>query len=151
MVVILSTQKVEKSLLEIYRSILSTDFLCVLKMHSGELKMRFLPTAAIHIVWYILIFFPFLEVSKCDFIWNMFYIPVPLICFKSYPHPHFDCSRLHLSFLSDILTRSLFWGPKIREIILEISRFNQSTDFGGILKCILASWKSVLCQPLKFT
>jgi hypothetical protein len=51
MVLILRTQGVEKSLLEISRFNLSTDLFGVLKMNSGELKMRFLPTAPIHIVW----------------------------------------------------------------------------------------------------
>jgi hypothetical protein len=40
-------------------------------MHFGELKMRFLPTTPIHIIWYILKFFYCLEVSKCVF--NMKY------------------------------------------------------------------------------
>jgi hypothetical protein len=42
-----------KSLLGISRYILSTEFGGVLEMHFGELKMRFLPTAPIEIVWYI--------------------------------------------------------------------------------------------------
>jgi hypothetical protein len=53
MVVILSPQTVEKSLLEIYRFNLSTDFGGVQKIHSDELKMRFMPTAPIYRVWYI--------------------------------------------------------------------------------------------------
>jgi hypothetical protein len=36
-------------------------------MHFGELKMRFLPNAPIHIVWYIRYIFDCLEVSKCVF------------------------------------------------------------------------------------
>jgi hypothetical protein len=44
MVLILNTLKVEKSLLEISRFNLSTDIVGVLKINSGELKMRFLPT-----------------------------------------------------------------------------------------------------------
>jgi hypothetical protein len=48
-----------------------------------------LPTAPILIVWYILIFFECLEVSKCVFIWNMFYIRVPVFCSKSYQLPNF--------------------------------------------------------------
>jgi hypothetical protein len=51
MVLILRTQRVEKSKLEIFRINQSTDFCGVLEMHSGELKMRFLPTAPIHIAW----------------------------------------------------------------------------------------------------
>jgi hypothetical protein len=68
MVLILRTKGVEKSLLEISRYNLTTDFGGVIKMHSGQLKMRFLPTAPIHIVWYILNVFDFLEVSKYVFI-----------------------------------------------------------------------------------
>jgi hypothetical protein len=68
MVLILRTQGVEKSLLEISRFNLSTNIVGVVKTNSGELKMRFLPTAPIHIVWYILKLFDFLEVSKCVFI-----------------------------------------------------------------------------------
>jgi hypothetical protein len=68
MALILRTQRLEKTLLEISRFNLSTDFGGVLKMNSGEVKMRFLPTAPILIVWYILIFFECLEVSKCVFI-----------------------------------------------------------------------------------
>jgi hypothetical protein len=45
MVLILRTQIVEKSQLEISRFSLATDFVDVLKMHFGELKMRFIPTA----------------------------------------------------------------------------------------------------------
>jgi hypothetical protein len=41
MVFILWTKRVEKSQLEISRFNLSTDFGGVLKMNSGELKMRF--------------------------------------------------------------------------------------------------------------
>jgi hypothetical protein len=50
MVNILMTQIVEKSLQEISLFNLSTDFVGVLKMHSGELKMCFMATAPIHIV-----------------------------------------------------------------------------------------------------
>jgi hypothetical protein len=69
---------------------LPTDFGGVQKMHFGELKMCFLPTAPIHIVWYIRKGFDCLQVSKCVFIWNMIDIRFPLICFKSYHHPNFD-------------------------------------------------------------
>jgi hypothetical protein len=62
------TERVEKSLLEISCLNLSTDFGGVLKMHFGELKMGFLPTAPIHILWYIRNVFDCLEVSKCVFI-----------------------------------------------------------------------------------
>jgi hypothetical protein len=47
---ILRTQKVGKSLQEISRFKLSTDFVGVLKMLSGELKMRFMPIAPFQIV-----------------------------------------------------------------------------------------------------
>jgi hypothetical protein len=49
MVLILRAQKVVKSLLEIPRFNLPTDFGGVLKMHFGELNMRFFLTAPIHI------------------------------------------------------------------------------------------------------
>jgi hypothetical protein len=52
----MKTQRVEKTLLEISRFNLSTDLGSVLTMNSGELKMRFFPTPAIQIVWYILNF-----------------------------------------------------------------------------------------------
>jgi hypothetical protein len=45
----------------------STDFGGVLKKHFGELKMRFMQTAPIHIVWYIRNIFDSLGVSKCVF------------------------------------------------------------------------------------
>jgi hypothetical protein len=51
MVLILLTQRGKKILLEISRINMSTDFCGVPKMLSGELKMRFLPTAPIHIIW----------------------------------------------------------------------------------------------------
>jgi hypothetical protein len=40
-------------------------------MHFGELKMRFLPTAPIHIVWYIRNIFDSLDVSK--YVFNLKY------------------------------------------------------------------------------
>jgi hypothetical protein len=67
MVVILRTRRVEKSLLEIYRFIVSRDISGVLEMQFGELKLRFMPTASIHIVWYIRNIFDCLDVSKCFF------------------------------------------------------------------------------------
>jgi hypothetical protein len=68
MVLILRTQRVEETLLENSRFNLSTDIVGALKLKTGELKIRFVPTAPIHILWYILNFFDFLEVSKCVFI-----------------------------------------------------------------------------------
>jgi hypothetical protein len=117
MVFILRTQMVVKSHLEITRFNLSKDLSGLLKMLFGELRMRFLPTAPIHIVCYIQNFFDCLEVSKCVFIWNMIYIRVPLVCLKSYPTQMsinvLYCSRLHAGFLSDILTWSFFWEPNV--------------------------------------
>jgi hypothetical protein len=69
---------------------LSTDFCGLPKVHFGELKMCFLPTAPIHMLWYIWYFFNCLEVSKCVFICNMIYIRVPLICFISHHQPNFN-------------------------------------------------------------
>jgi hypothetical protein len=89
MVFILRNQRVQKSLLEISQVNLSTDFGGVLMMHSGELKMRFLQSVPIHIVWYILNFFHCLDVNKCVFICNIIYIRVPLICFKIYQHQNY--------------------------------------------------------------
>jgi hypothetical protein len=68
MVLILRPKKLEKSLLEISRFNLSTGYGGILKMHFGELKMRFIPTAPIHVVCYILNDFEGLEFSKCVFI-----------------------------------------------------------------------------------
>jgi hypothetical protein len=67
MVHILRTLSVEKTLLEIYRFKVSLDFGGELKMHFGELKMRFMPTALIHILWYIRNIFECLGVSKFVF------------------------------------------------------------------------------------
>jgi hypothetical protein len=64
-VLILRTWRVDKSVLEIYRLSVSTDFVGGLKMHFGELKMRILVTAPIESVWYIRNVFECLEGSKC--------------------------------------------------------------------------------------
>jgi hypothetical protein len=58
---------VEKSQLEIYRINVSTDFSGVLKMHFGEVKKRFFPTAPIHILWYLRYDLDCLEVTKSVF------------------------------------------------------------------------------------
>jgi hypothetical protein len=39
---------------------------------------------------------------------------------------------------------------RIEKSLLEISRLNLSTEFGGVQKCILASWNCVFSQPLQF-
>jgi hypothetical protein len=112
MVLILKTQSVEKSLLEISRFNLPTDFGGVLNMHSGELKMRVLPTPPIQIVCYIRNFFDCLEVSKCVFIRNMINISVLSSVSKAISSQIsinlLDGSRFQIGVLSDILTRSLF-------------------------------------------
>jgi hypothetical protein len=91
---------------------MSKDLAVVLKKHSGELKNRFMATAPNHMVWYIRYFFDCLEVSKYVFIRNMIYMRVRLICFKAISTQIsmnlLDSSRLHIGFLSDILTWSLF-------------------------------------------
>jgi hypothetical protein len=46
----------------------SKDFGGELKKHFGELKMRLLPTAPIHIVWYVRNIFDRLDFSKGVFI-----------------------------------------------------------------------------------
>jgi hypothetical protein len=50
MLLILKTQRVEKRIQGISRFNLSTDFVGVLKMHSGELKMRFFLTDPIQLL-----------------------------------------------------------------------------------------------------
>jgi hypothetical protein len=138
MVVFLSTQRVEKSLLEIYSFNLTTDIGGVLKMHSGELKMRFLPTAAIHIVWYIVNFLTFYRLV------NVFSFE---ICSKFVFHLYeskaintqisiniLECRRLHVGIFSDILTCFFFRNLRVEMSLLDISGFNLSTDFGGVLK-----------------
>jgi hypothetical protein len=109
-------QKLEKSLLEISRFNLSTENGGILKMHFGELKMRLFPTAPIHIVCYIPNDFECLELSKYVLIWNMNYIRVPLFSSKSITTEIsinlLEYSLLYIGLLSDILTWSLFWGPK---------------------------------------
>jgi hypothetical protein len=67
MVRILRTWSVEKSQLEIYRFNVSTVFTGEFKMHFGELKKRFIPTAPIHILWYIRNVKGSLEVTKSVF------------------------------------------------------------------------------------
>jgi hypothetical protein len=67
MVIILRTWRVEKSLLEINLFNVWTVFVGVQKMHFFELKMRFLPNAPIHILWYKRNIFDCLDVSKCVF------------------------------------------------------------------------------------
>jgi hypothetical protein len=77
-------------LLDLFRLYVATDFGVVLKTHFGELKMRFLPNAAIHLVCYIRDVFHLLEGSKCVFHFKYENIRVHVICFKSYHHPNFD-------------------------------------------------------------
>jgi hypothetical protein len=139
MVLILRIRSVEKSILEISRFNLSTDFGGVLKTLFGELKKRFMTTAPFHILWYIRIIFDSLEVSKCVFNWNMNYIRVPSICFKSYHHPNF----YQITRLKSVTNRSFVWCINMVLILrtqtsvkslLKISRFNLSKDFSGLLK-----------------
>jgi hypothetical protein len=96
---------------------LSTDFCGVLKMHFGELKIRFLPNQPSHMVWFILNVFDCLELSKCVFIFNMIYIRVPLICFQNYQDPNFYQHTWMYSGTSTkifwLFTWSLFWGLKV--------------------------------------
>jgi hypothetical protein len=89
LVVILRAQRLEKSLLEISRFNLSTNFVGLHKFHFIEQK-SFWPNEPIHMVWYIRYFSQCLEVSKCVFIWNMIYTRVHLICFKIYQIANFD-------------------------------------------------------------
>jgi hypothetical protein len=89
MVLILRTWSVEKSLLEIYWINVSTDIGGVLNMHFGELKMRIWQT--LQYTW-LCTNETFLNVYMLVivfFIWNMIYILVPLICFKSYHKTNF--------------------------------------------------------------
>jgi hypothetical protein len=139
MVLILRNEKLEKTILETSRFNLSTDFGGFLKIHFGEQKMRCLPNAQIHIVWYIRNFFDCLEVSKGVFIWNMIYIRVPVICFKSYQQPNFIQLTRQYSFIC----RLIFWyinmvlilrTQTVEKSLLEISRFNLSAEFVGVIK-----------------
>jgi hypothetical protein len=45
-----------------------------------------------------------------------------------------DCNQLHISLLCYILTWPYFEDPKLEKSLLEISRLNLSTEYGGILK-----------------
>jgi hypothetical protein len=69
----------------------STHFRGVLKMHFGELKMRFMPTSPIHILYYIQNFFDSLEFSEC------------VILLKEYLH---SCSCYLFQKLSSLKFRS---------------------------------------------
>jgi hypothetical protein len=128
-VLVLRTQRVEKILLEISRFNLSSHFGGVPKMHFSELKMRFMQKSPIHIVCYIRIFFDFLEVSKCVFIWNMIYIRVPPISFRSYLHPNFyQLTRLYsvrcMFFIWYVNMVLILRSKRVEKSLLEISRFN---------------------------
>jgi hypothetical protein len=156
MVLILRTQRLVISLLEISRFNLSKDFSGLLQMHFGELKMHFIPTAPIRILCYIRNSFDCLEFSKCVFIWNMIYYRCPLVCLKSYHHRNID----QLTVLKLVTYRSFVWyinmvlilrTEKVEKSLLEISRFNLWTDFVCVLKTDFASWKSVFWKPLQFT
>jgi hypothetical protein len=135
MVIILRTKKLEKSLLEISRFNLSKDLSGLLNMHFGEVKICFIPTAPIHIVCYIRNFFNCLEVSKCVLIWNMIYIRVPIVCFKTYHHTSYiillDYSRCVAWYINMVL---ILRTQRVEKSLQEISRFNLSTYFGGVLK-----------------
>jgi hypothetical protein len=139
MVLILKTQGVEKSLLEISRYNLTTYFAGVLKMHSGQLKMRFMPTAPIHILWYILNFFDCLGVSKCVFIWYMFYIRVPFLLIQKVSAPKFLWTYSTLVGYIKVFCRHInivliLRTQRVEKSPLEISRINLSTDICGVLK-----------------
>jgi hypothetical protein len=111
-VLILRSQSFEKNLLEISRFNLSKGFGGVLKMHSGKLKMRFLPTAPIHIVCYVPTFFVCkILVNVFSFVvWStfVFLLIVSKAISTQISINLFDCSLLHIRFLSVILTWSLF-------------------------------------------
>jgi hypothetical protein len=138
MVFILKTQSVGKSLLEMFKFNLTTDFVGVLKMHSGELKTRYLPNAPIHIVCYIRKFFDCLEISKYVFIWNMIYIRVQLSVSKTISSQIsinlLDCSRFHIGFIWYNNMVLILRNQRLEKILLLISRFSLLTDFGGVLK-----------------
>jgi hypothetical protein len=156
MVLILRSQTVVKGLLEISRFNLSKNFSGFLKMHFGELKMRFFPTSSIHIACYIRKRFECLVVSKFLLIWNMIHICVPLFCLKTITTQIsinlLYCRRLHIGLLTDILTWSLFWGPKVwRKAYWKFPDLICQQILVVYKKCILASWKCVLFQPLQFT
>jgi hypothetical protein len=89
MVLILRTWRVKKSLPENYCFNVSTDFVVVLKTHFGELKMGFLPTDPIHIVWYVLNFFMIRGNKVC------FYLNYDLHSCTSYVFQKLSPPKLH--------------------------------------------------------
>jgi hypothetical protein len=146
MVLSLRTWRVEKILLEIYRFNVSTDYGVVLKMHFAVLKIRFMPTAPIQIVWYIRTYLTVLRLVNVFLIWNIIYIRVPLISFKRYHHPYFDqlirlysfTWRFYEGYKNMVHTLSTW---RVEKILLEIYLFNVSTDFVGVLKMHLCEVK----------
>jgi hypothetical protein len=150
MVFNLRTRRLEKSIREISRFNVSNDFGGVLKMHFGELKMRFFPFAPIYIVWYVRKLFDSLEVSKCILIWILIYIRDPIICYKSYQNQNF----YQLTRLYSVIYRFYVWHiimvlilrtQSVQKRILEISRLNLPTDFGGVKKIHFCELKMRFC------
>jgi hypothetical protein len=156
MVLIFRTQRVEKCLLEIFRFNRSTDFGGVLKMHCGELKVRFLQTAPTQIVWYIRNIFDCLEVNKCVFIWNMFYIRDLFNCFKSYRHNNiYLFTRLYsvtgmiiVWYINMVLILRKQW---VEKSLVQVTRFNLSTEYVWVIKMHFVELKIFFFQPLQFT
>jgi hypothetical protein len=90
MVLIFRTWSLEKRLLEIYRFNVLTDIVGVIKTNLGELKIRFILTASIHIVRYIRNYFHCWEVSK-GFLYLKYYLhSCSSYFFKSYHLSTFD-------------------------------------------------------------
>jgi hypothetical protein len=107
---------------------LSTAFCGVLKMNFDELKFRFFQTKQCTLYGTYDTFFDSLEFSKYIFIWNMIYIRVLLICFRSYQLPNFD----QLTRLLSITCRFIDWHinmvlilrtQSVDKCLLEISTF----------------------------
>jgi hypothetical protein len=106
MVLILRIWRVEKSLLEIYRINVSTEFGGVLKMLFCELKMRFLPTAPIHIVSYIWIFYDYLKVSI-----HMYHLKYDLNTRSSYLFQKLASPKFQSTY-SNLVGRRQIWCLK---------------------------------------
>jgi hypothetical protein len=127
-----------------YQLFVSTDFGCVLKMLFGVLKMRFLLSAPVDLIWYIRNVFEFLEGSKC-----VFHLKFCLYSCSDYLIKKLSPPKFRPTY-SSLVGRRHFWclknkhvpnfeDLKSRKNLLEIYRLFVSTDFGGVKKLILAS------------
>jgi hypothetical protein len=156
MVFILKTQEVEKSPLEISRYNLTTYFAGVLEMHSGQLKFFFFAKRSNSRIMVHTKFFDCLEVSKCVFIINMFYIRVPILLIQkvSAPKPLWTYSTV-VGYIKvfyrynnmDLILRA----QRVEKSLMEISRINLSTDYCGVLKMRSGELKMRFLPTFQFT